>query len=180
LPRIRADYYRLAEAAGTGQKHYQIVNIKLHKNQRIGVLFMSELTARQMTFIEELPKNNWNGTKAAIAAGYSQKSAGVMAHRLLNNPKVYEELDKRKAEIAQKSDVEIAEIMEALREIAFGGIKATNTERLRALELLGKHIGLFEKDNEQKQPAFRLVLGAPKVLPEQAPALPIESKEVSE
>ena len=104
---------------------------------------MSELTSKQKAFIEELPKNKWNGTKAAIAAGYSPKSAGVMAHRLLNNPQITKELEKRMEDIAEKTDVEIAEIVAALRQIAFGGKKATNTEALRALELLGKYKGMF-------------------------------------
>ena len=58
---------------------------------------MNELTAKQKAFIEELPKNQWNGTQAAIAAGYSEKSAGVMAHRLLKNPAIVKELDRRTA-----------------------------------------------------------------------------------
>ena len=81
---------------------------------------MKELTAKKKTFIEKLPKNQWNGTKAAIAAGYSEKSAGVMACRLLKNPRVSEELEKRTSEIVQKTDVEVGEIIVTLREIAFG------------------------------------------------------------
>ena len=87
---------------------------------------MSELTAKQKAFIEAVPVNQWNGTKAALAAGYSKKNAGVMAHRLLKNPKIAKELEKRMAEIAEKTDVEIADVVTALRQIAFGGKKATN------------------------------------------------------
>jgi phage terminase small subunit len=112
---------------------------------------MSELTAKQKAFKEELPKNQWNGTKAAIAAGYSKKSAGVMAHRLLKNPKIAEELEKRMGEIAEKTDVEIAEIVAALRKFAFGGKKATNTEQLKALELLGKFKAMFTDRIETEQ-----------------------------
>ena len=101
---------------------------------------MSELTAKQKAFIEALPKNQWNG--AAIAAGYSEKSAGVMAHRLLKNPQIAEELERCTAEIVQKTDVEVGEIIVALREIAFGG-RATNSERLRALDLLGRYKAMF-------------------------------------
>ena len=104
-----------------------------------------ELTAKQKAFIEELPKNQWNGTQAAIAAGYSAKSAGVMAHRLLKNPAIAEELDRRTAEIVEKTDVEVAEIIRELRKIAFAppSQRVTNSERLKALELLGKHLAMF-------------------------------------
>ena len=123
---------------------------------------MSELTAKQKAFIEELPKNQWNGTQAAIAAGYSAKSAGVMAHRLLKNPAIAKELDKRTAEIVERTDVEVGEVIAELRKYAFDrGHKATNSERLKALELLGKYKAMFtdrtvtenKGDAEAKTPA---------------------------
>ncbi len=104
---------------------------------------MSKLTAKQKVFIEELPKNQWNGTQAAFAAGYSPKSAGVIAHRLLKNPVIAEELDRRTAEIIEKTDVEVGEIIAALRGIAFGKKKATVSEQLKALQLLGKYRRMF-------------------------------------
>jgi len=99
---------------------------------------MSELTAKQKAFIEQLPLNQWNGTKAAIAAGYAKNSAAVMAHRLLKNPVIAAEIEKRTVEIAEKTDVEVGEIVAALRTIAFGA-KGTNAERLKALDLLGRY-----------------------------------------
>ena len=118
---------------------------------------MGELTAKQKAFIEEVPKNQWNGTKAAIAAGYSEKSAGVMAHRLLKNPKIIAELEKRTAEIAEKTDVEVAEIVAALCKFAFGGKKATNIEQLKALELLGKYKAMFTDKLLSEQKGLTLV-----------------------
>jgi phage terminase small subunit len=146
----------LAGTAGRYQNGNNGFGQNSHKEQEIdGPNMSEELTAKQKAFVEELPLNQWNGTKAAIAADYSEKSAAVMACRLLKNPKVIAELEKRTAEIAQKNHVEIAEIVVALREIAFG--KAKNTERLKALELLGRHIGFFDQDNQQKAPKTLIV-----------------------
>ena len=117
---------------------------------------MNELRAKQKAFIEELPKQQWNGTRAAVAAGYAKNSAAVMAHRLRKNPKIAAELDKRTAEIAEKTDVEVGEIIAALRTIAFGG-RATNADRLRALDLLGRYKAIFterriiETDERQRE-----------------------------
>ena len=47
-----------------------------------------ELTDRQKRFVLEHLKNGGNGTEAAIAAGYSPKSAHVQASRMLNDDKV--------------------------------------------------------------------------------------------
>jgi phage terminase small subunit len=103
---------------------------------------MAKLTGKQKLFIEELPKNNWNATAACIAAGYSKKGVRVTACRLMKNPVIAKELDKRTAQIAEKTGVEVGEIVAEIRKIAFGK-RATNTEKLRALELLGKHLAMF-------------------------------------
>lgn len=47
-----------------------------------------ELKPQQRRFVMELLQNGGNGTAAAIAAGYSQKSAAAQAARLLKNAKV--------------------------------------------------------------------------------------------
>ena len=123
---------------------------------------MDELTAKQRAFVEQLPLNQWNGTQAAIAAGYSEKSAGVMAHRLLKNTAIAKELDKRTAEIVEKTDVTVAEIIQELRKIAFAppSQRVSNSDRLKALELLGKYLKMFtdkhvfgkdEPEKEQRQ-----------------------------
>lgn len=49
--------------------------------------------------------------KAAFVAGYNEKSAGVMACRLLKNPQIAEKLEKRTVDIVHKADVEIGEIV---------------------------------------------------------------------
>jgi phage terminase small subunit len=46
------------------------------------------LTPKQERFVEAYLANNGNGTQAAIAAGYGQKSAHVTASRLIRLPKV--------------------------------------------------------------------------------------------
>lgn len=60
------------------------------------------LTEQKQQFIEEYIKLKCkNATKAAINAGYSEKSASAQASQLLKNCEVAEYLKKRKAELAQ-------------------------------------------------------------------------------
>jgi phage terminase small subunit len=47
-----------------------------------------ELNERQKRFVAEYIRNGGNGTEAAIAAGYSPKSAAVQASRMLSDDKV--------------------------------------------------------------------------------------------
>ena len=60
------------------------------------------LTEQNVQFVEEYLKNKCkNATKAAIAAGYSEKTASSQASMLLKHPDVSEYLKQRKAEMAQ-------------------------------------------------------------------------------
>lgn len=70
-----------------------------------------KLTEQQKLFVQELIKNNHNAKQAAIAAGYSERSAEVTASRLLRNDKVLE----YKAELLKKLErPTIATIQEIL------------------------------------------------------------------
>lgn len=64
---------------------------------------MNVLTEQKKLFIEEYLKLRCkNATKAAINAGYSEKSASAQASQLLKNAEVAEYLKQRKDELGQE------------------------------------------------------------------------------
>jgi phage terminase small subunit len=69
------------------------------------------LTAKMMRFVEAYLANDGNGTKAAITAGYGQKSAHVTASRLLKLPKVQDALRYGVDAIMQRGMVKAANRM---------------------------------------------------------------------
>ena len=60
-----------------------------------------------------------NGTRAAIAAGYSENGAEVAANRLLNNAKVKRLIDNLRSKRASKLEIKADQIVEELRRLAF-------------------------------------------------------------
>ena len=74
------------------------------KNQKI--------TEQQKLFVQELIKNNHNARQAAIAAGYSEKTADAQASRLLKNVKVLEYRDELLNNIQKPTIATIEEILE--------------------------------------------------------------------
>ena len=72
----------------------------------------SKLTEKQKRFVQELFKNNHNAKQAAIAAGYSEKTAEVQASRLLRNVKVLEYREELLANLEKPSIATIDEILE--------------------------------------------------------------------
>lgn len=69
------------------------------------------LTPKQERFINEYIKEP-NATQAAIKAGYSEKTAGVIGANLLKNVKVSEEIKKRLEDIKSDSIAEAQEVLE--------------------------------------------------------------------
>ncbi len=61
------------------------------------------VTKKQRAFVEEYLKC-WNATRAAIAAGYSERSASTIAHRLLDCPHVKDAIRERVAQKAMSAD----------------------------------------------------------------------------
>ena len=103
---------------------------------------MPNLTPKQVAFAREYPVDR-NATQAAIRAGYSKNTAASAGSRLLKNVKVASLLVKSEARSAKKAELSVDWVLEKLREEAED---ATNvgSARIRAQELIGKHIGMFK------------------------------------
>jgi phage terminase small subunit len=63
-----------------------------------------------------------NGTRAAIAAGYSERTAAEQASRLLNKVKTRKIIDQLQAKRASKLDLKAEHIAEELRRMAFSNM----------------------------------------------------------
>jgi phage terminase small subunit len=115
---------------------------------------MSEktLTNKQAAFVREYLKDS-NGSQAAIRAGYSPTRADAIAYENLRKPVIAKVLAEAQAAIAKKTETEAEWVRRRLKEEADDFSEfASHSARIRALELVGKINGIFEKDNEQQAP----------------------------
>lgn len=101
------------------------------------------LTPRQAAFVREYLVDN-NGAQAAIRAGYSPDAAKEQAARLLTNVNVKAALDEamaaRAARVEVTADMVLAGLLkEATRETG----PVSQGAKVRAWELLGKHLGMM-------------------------------------
>ncbi len=71
-----------------------------------------KLTEQQKRFVQELFKHNHNAKQAAIAAGYSEKTAEVQASRLLRNVKVLEYREELLKGLNKSTIATIEEVLE--------------------------------------------------------------------
>lgn len=74
---------------------------------------------RRVLFIEAYLANGGNATNAAIAAGFSEKSAHSQGCDLLKHPKVIHRLDERRKELAQKYELTTENVIRSLAQAVY-------------------------------------------------------------
>jgi phage terminase small subunit len=92
-----------------------------------------------------------NGTRSAIQAGYSKKTADVKASQLLRLVKIRARIDALQAKINEKNEISADYVVKKFKDLAERALlKGDMVNENRALENLGKYTGIFERDNKQK------------------------------
>ena len=110
-----------------------------------------KLTQNQKSFCEEFIVDN-NATQAAIRAGYSKRSAYSTGHDNLKNIEIQKYISELKEARSLRTQVTADRVLKEITKIAFAekGIKPGH--KLKALGMLGKHVGIFDKQpNLEKQ-----------------------------
>lgn len=119
---------------------------------------MSNLTRKQALFVEEY-LCDLNATQAAIRAGYSARTADRQGHRLLRNAEVEAAVEAAMGARLENSQLSAAWTLDQLREVVERCMEArpildragkptgvyhfNSTGACRALELIGRHLGMF-------------------------------------
>lgn len=108
---------------------------------------MEKITEKQKKFCETYVSNNFNGTQAAIAAGYSKNSSRSMGSQLLTKLNVQKYIEKLKEKTAKQLNItresqvqELNELKQMAKELA----EVNNA--IRAIEVQNKMLGLNEPE----------------------------------
>ena len=130
--------------------------------REVVALAKSELRTRYKAFADAYLSNGGNAYRAALAAGYSESFARGRSYELLDREEIQEYLTRRRQQMAKRA-VSPERVLLELADIGFGqrnypaydmfgkeyqkapGMNA----RLKALELMGKNLGLFDKDSQE-------------------------------
>jgi phage terminase small subunit len=104
---------------------------------------------REEIFIVEYLAHG-NASLAAKNAGYSEKYAGDIGHKLINREKIREEIGRLKEKSIAMAGLSAQYVLESLKEIAETYKLKSPQSALRALELLGKHLGLWNADSNDR------------------------------
>ena len=112
---------------------------------------MPKLTEKQKRFCEEY-LIDFNATQAALRAGYSQKTAYSIGDENLRKPEIQSEIQTLIRKRSERTGINADIVIKELVKIALADTEITGREKMKALELLGKHLGLFDnfKSDESK------------------------------
>lgn len=142
---------------------------------RVGRVNDTGLNDRQLRFCQEYVID-FNGLQAAIRAGYSEKSAKEIAAENLTKPNIQAKISELQNKVAEKLGINAEWITQRFKEISdrcvqaepvldsrgnpTGEFQFDSAGANKATEMLGKMIGVFEKDNSQKS----IVLTPPSII----------------
>jgi phage terminase small subunit len=125
----------------------------------------NKLNAKQDRFCREYIID-LNATQAAIRAGYSKKTARATGCENLTKQNIATRIKELQSTANKKSEITAEYVLQGIRAIAEGPEDTVrNGDRLKAFELLGKHLVLFS-DRQQVEHSgsveFKMVYQPPK------------------
>lgn len=101
------------------------------------------MTPKQQRFVEEY-LIDLNATQAAIRAGYSVRTAKVQGCQNLTKLNIQQAIQVAQEKRAARTEVTADYVIKGLKaEAELVGEGSSQAGRTRALELLGKHLGIF-------------------------------------
>ncbi len=98
------------------------------------------MTPKQKQFCQEY-MIDLNGTKAAIRAGYSSKSANRAASNLLSKIDIQIEIQMLREAQEKRTQVNADWVLNQLRELA---LTACDSVKVSALDKIAKHLGMYD------------------------------------
>jgi phage terminase small subunit len=109
------------------------------------------MTPKQERFVQEY-FIDLNATQAAIRAGYSTKTAGVIGGENLRKPNIAAAIAEARAKVSVKLGIEIEEIVGGLlTEARREGERSSHSARVAAWAALGRHLGMFDQKSQDSE-----------------------------
>lgn len=128
------------------------------------------LNDRQQAFLDELkkqPRGQRNATEAALRAGYAKSRARQTGSRLMcQNGDIKKALDEWDEKLTQKVEKDAGLtsewVMVRIKEIVEDP-EASNKDKLRGLELIGKFLDIWSGKQEQEAQRIEVVYDDPEM-----------------
>ena len=109
-----------------------------------------KLTAKQMMFVAEYTSNGFNGTQAALVAGYSKKAANQIASDTLAKTYIQKAVEAKLRGVALAQSLKAQDILDmAVTELQNSGDDSTQGSRKQLLEFISQYTGGFDANKRK-------------------------------
>jgi phage terminase small subunit len=115
-----------------------------------------DLTDKQRLFVMEYMRD-FNATRAAMAAGYSKRSAYSEGWRLLNNAEIQAEIKRLKEDMADNLALDIRRIIAEYMKIAFTDVTDLLEFGQREVPVMSMFGPMYEGEGDDKKPVMKTV-----------------------
>lgn len=106
---------------------------------------MQNLNQRQLLFVDEYIKLG-NATAAAIAAGYSEKTARSIGQENLTKPDILKMIQERQQAAQKRTAITVDQVITRVARLADTAKK--DSDKLKALDMLARHLGAYMHPTE--------------------------------
>jgi len=127
----------------------------------------NKLTDKQKFFCKEYIKD-FNATRAAKASGYSEKTAGRIGGDNVQKVEIQKEIKRLMQKRIERTEISADRVVQELAKIGFsdefnieGFDRLDMKDKIKAIELLGRHVGAFNNDESGKS-TIKVTIGKPK------------------
>ena len=120
------------------------------------------LTEKQKLFVQEYLVD-LNATQAAIRAGYKEKAARSVGAENLTKPDIQKAIQSAIKERQDRTGITQDRVLKELGKVAFADANDSSesdlkySNKLKALEMLGKHLGIFERPEKTTDEGVQIV-----------------------
>ena len=91
------------------------------------------LTIKQELFVAAYCSNGYNGTRAAITAGYSENSAAEIASQNLSKPEIAESIEAHKLMMLKRCGITLQSLIDELEEARLAALSAETVQSSAAV-----------------------------------------------
>lgn len=117
---------------------------------------LPKLTPKQAAFVHEY-MIDLNATQAAIRAGYKEKTAYQTGAENLRKPQIQQAIQEARDAREKSSMITVEWVLAQIASIAQDE-ETQQRDRLKALELLGKHLGMWERREDTESQGVKVCI----------------------
>lgn len=115
-----------------------------------------EMSEKHKLFVLEYLRD-FNATRAAMAVGYSKKTAYSIGWELLRKPEIQEEIKRHKERIADDVGISIQRVIAEYLKIAFADVTEYLEFGQRVVPVIGMYGPVYDGEGEHRKPVTEIV-----------------------